>query len=664
VTLSNAMSARSHPPITARLNQTLLAGAALMLCLQAHALTLGRLQVLSAMGEPLRAEVELQDFNPGDATALRLVALPATAYSALGQQNNALASAFEVTLVSGPGAPRLLLSSRQIMDAPFVDFVIEASWPAGRSVREYTALFNDKPAATSPAPSSAVPAVTRPELALSAPQSSSLPSSPANKPPGVADTPTMDTPRRSHVVKAGETAGKIAQTHATQDTTLDQMLLALLRENPQAFTGGNVNQLRAGSVLQIPQAPTAQSVAPSEARQLIQLQHNAFETLRQRIAQTAPSREVPSANRESIGQVTAPVQAAPLSAADKLTLSKGEVSAKDGPGQPKQAPQPAPASDPSADKLAQDLQTRDLESGNRKLSGQLDELQKLSDQAQATAKAAPVPTEPSPITPPDSNNASEAKQPATADPSPPAAHSESAGDVTGSEANIDAQTKPSHGLIDQLIAMPWIPGLAAGLLVALASLGAYRVRQRRKQADAAVSTPEAPEVSAAWQAPVQEDDPSTAPSSPLPNLTLPESAQALMAQLPDLNLPSLDAEDTSPNHDMAAPPAGLEAPEQDLSDDEPTSATAAAITATHMPMSLDLGGLSLDLDVPDLSGDLSDRPSDKASTQEALATKLALAQEFMAMGDKEGARALVDEVLANSSGELRAQAEALLFELA
>jgi pilus assembly protein FimV len=660
------------------LSSTMLAGAALMLCLQAQALTLGRLQVLSGLGEPLRAEIEVNDLNAADIAGLRLLALPATAYSTLSQQNNALASAFEITLVSGPGAPRLLLSSRQVMDAPFVDFVIEASWPAGRSVREYTALFNEKPNTASAAPSTTVPDVTSPEVALNTSPTANF--NAANKASN-SGGPVATTEGRSHVVKAGETAGKIAQTHTGKDITLDQMLLALLRENPQAFIGGNVNQLRAGSVLQIPQAQVAQSVAPAEALKLIKLQHSEFETLRQRIAQTAPAREVPSANRESAGQVTVPVQTAAAPAADKLTLSQSDVAAQDGAAKKEQAP----------DQLAKDLQTRDVQSENLKTATNLDELQKLSDEAAATAKVAPAPATQTSA----SSTAPETKPADAINTKPEGSAAEAPAGLPGQNTDQDTNkdtaqaTPPPSGLIDHLIALPWVPAMAAGLLAVLGSLAVYRVRQRRKQGepepsaqskDAVVTgnTPEPVELSAPWQAAAPEDDPSSAPMSALPaglpdlnlDVDVPASSKDLMADLPDLDLPQLDNDNLSlsqPSSASATSDAQTQnpvqdtaqvSPEQDLSDDEPLDANTPV---AHTPMNLDLGGLSLDLDVPDLSA--SD-PTSSPSDNEAMSNKLALAKEFVAMGDKEGARALVDEVLANSSGEVRAQAESLLFELA
>ena len=137
-----------------------------------------------------------------------------------------------------------------------------------------------------------------------------------------------------------------------------------------------------------------------------------------------------------------------------------------------------------------------------------------------------------------------------------------------------------------------------------------------------------------------------------------------MSALPP-GLPSLDLD---LNLDLEVPDltANLQA---DLRADPPT----ATPTASPVDLTPDLNTQAADFS-DDEPTTLTSAPSPLSAhsssdarptaSQAALTTKLALAQEFMAMGDKEGARALVDEVLANSSGELRAQAEALLFELA
>lgn len=145
------------------------------------------------------------------------------------------------------------------------------------------------------------------------------------------------------------------------------------------------------------------------------------------------------------------------------------------------------------------------------------------------------------------------------------------------------------------------------------------------------------------------------------DLDVPAPSERTTTQLP-ANLPDLSLAQLTPANTSSAANA---APAQDLSDDEPSEPSSASSSSTPpSALPFNLEGLSLDLDVPaDLpTPSATDAPA--APSDEALATKLALAQEFMAMGDKEGARPLVDEVLAHGRDELRAKAQALLFDLA
>jgi pilus assembly protein FimV len=76
-------------------------------------------------------------------------------------------------------------------------------------------------------------------------------------------------------------------------------------------------------------------------------------------------------------------------------------------------------------------------------------------------------------------------------------------------------------------------------------------------------------------------------------------------------------------------------------------------------LEFDLGSLSLDLDAS--SQELADAPS--TENEDPLGTKLALAEEFVSIGDEDGARALIEEVVAESSGEMRAKAQRALASL-
>eukprot|EP01038_Epipyxis_sp_PR26KG_P018947 gene18947-26824_t len=85
-------------------------------------------------------------------------------------------------------------------------------------------------------------------------------------------------------VQAGDTAGRIANAYKPAGVSLDQMLVAMMRTNPDAFIQGNVNRLRAGAVLQMPDQAAAQSTTAPEARQILAAQARDFNDFRRKLA--------------------------------------------------------------------------------------------------------------------------------------------------------------------------------------------------------------------------------------------------------------------------------------------------------------------------------------------------------------------------------------------
>ncbi len=86
----------------------------------------------------------------------------------------------------------------------------------------------------------------------------------------------------------------------------------------------------------------------------------------------------------------------------------------------------------------------------------------------------------------------------------------------------------------------------------------------------------------------------------------------------------------------------------------PASPAPAAAAADNL-MNFDMGGLSLDLGTP------SEQPD--SGNEDPLATKLALADEFKAIGDTDGARALIEEIIAEASGDMKSRAQKALAAL-
>ena len=131
--------------------------------LEAQALSLGRVTVLSALGEPLRAEIEIPQITAEEAASLKTGIPNPAAFRAAGVEYNPALAGAAITLHQRPdGRSYLRLVSDKTVSEPFVDLILEAQWSSGRLVRDYTLLF-DPPSMRSPAPLAAgAPQVSTP----------------------------------------------------------------------------------------------------------------------------------------------------------------------------------------------------------------------------------------------------------------------------------------------------------------------------------------------------------------------------------------------------------------------------------------------------------------------------------------------------------------------
>jgi pilus assembly protein FimV len=330
------------------------AAAALAVCawmpIDAAALGLGRLSVQSALGESLRAEIDVTALTPEEASSLKVRVASPDAYRAAGVDYNAALAAANVTLQRrADGRPYLRLTGDRPVGEPFVDVILELNWSSGRLVREFTMLF-DPPATRAAAPASAPavisPAPTAPAVvAAPVPPRAAAPASPAvtpvpaprpaPAPRAAAAEPPGTGAASEYRVKAGDTLYRIATRTQQPGVSLDQMLVALYRSNPSAFLGNNMNRLKAGAVLSVPSGDETRGISPTDAKQVIQAQSADFGAYRAKLAGGVPITAVPDSSRSAAGKVQADVQdrkAAAGGTPDKLTLSKGAVGAsKPGP---------------------------------------------------------------------------------------------------------------------------------------------------------------------------------------------------------------------------------------------------------------------------------------------------------------------------------------------
>ena len=307
----------------------------------AGAAGLGKLTVLSVLGQPLRAEVELSASGEELGSLSARLATP-EAFKQAGIEYIPAVGGIRFSLDKRPsGQPYLRLSSERAINEAFLDILVEMSWSSGRLVREYTFLL-DPPEA---APKVAAP-VSLPEAPRETPAAQATPVPPpreALRPPGpplavpAVEAPpprpqpkprvTEVKPPLTRTVKTGDTLGKIAQQARPEGVSLDQMLVALFRSNEDAFDAHNMNRLRAGRILNLPEVATIQAVDASDAKKTVVAQASDFNAYRKKLAASVAAAPVKEAapQQAASGKITPKVQdkaPAPMAGKDKLEVSK------------------------------------------------------------------------------------------------------------------------------------------------------------------------------------------------------------------------------------------------------------------------------------------------------------------------------------------------------
>ncbi|MFZ1181403.1 MAG: FimV/HubP family polar landmark protein [Herbaspirillum sp.] len=359
---------------------------ALALPVGAHAAELGKLTVLSSLGQPLHAEIELNSVSKEEEGALvaRLASVDVFKKANIG--SDPVLSSLQFSIEQRQGKQLVSITSLQTINEPFVDLQLELSGNGSRLVREYTFLL-DPPDLRRPQVVLASPGVQAVAAALpvvndndeeptSSISTKSAPSSLAEEvirngysssqggltnapvPAAVAakTVPTVAKPaaksvsavgkRRnrhsaavakgakpeggSYRVKKGDTLAGIARRTKDSTVSLDQMLVALYRANPDAFIGENMNWLRAGRILSVPDATTAGAVDNGEARATVVTQARDFNAYRHTLAGQAVSGSIGkarTAKQSDGGKITARVKekSSASAARDKLQLSKADA---------------------------------------------------------------------------------------------------------------------------------------------------------------------------------------------------------------------------------------------------------------------------------------------------------------------------------------------------
>lgn len=471
---------------------------------------LGRLTILSAIGQPLVGEIDLVSVRKEEiATLAARIASPDAYRNANINFSPALVGARTTVEKRPNGQLYLRVTSTRPVEEPFVDLLVELTWNTGRIVREYTALIDPPGFGPTPAATPVAVPETRPAPAAPiAPPAARQAAPAAAAPSGGAPSAQTYGP-----VQSGDTLRKIAAGVKPQGVSLDQMLVAIFRSNPDAFINNNMNLLRTGRILKIPEGAELAAVTPAEADKEIRLQATDWNAYRQRAAGAAS--EIPTGEaRAASGKVSTRVDdpgAAPGAAKEVVKVSKG-APAKPGTGGERELQDRIRSLEEEA--TAREKTLKDSSDRIASLEKTIKDMQRLLELKGVAVPpppgkpaAEPPAAKPEPVAPPPEAAKPEEKAPAEPPPVAQTKPEPAPAEKPPAEPPKVAEKKPAPPPPPP--EEPWWsdPMLLGGGLLALGVLGggAYAISRRRKQQAAPAITEEEP----SFKAPAQPAELST-----------------------------------------------------------------------------------------------------------------------------------------------------------
>lgn len=348
---------------------------ALLPCV-AGAAGLGRLTVLSALGQPFSAEIELVSVTKEELGSLSARLANVEAYQAANLQYNPSLTGARAIIERRPnGQVYVKIVSTRPVTEPFIDVLIELTWAAGRLSREYTALLDPPGTAAPPAPVIAASPESRPGP-TPAPQPKAKPDRAPSRP--IAPAAPMVGGKEYGPIQRGETLGKIAREVMPEGITLEQMLVALYRSNADAFINKNLNLVRTGKILRVPDKEEVAAITKGEAVKVYRTHVADWNSYRQKVADAAG--KAPADGRTAVsGKITTKVEETRPGgdAKDVVRLSKGEAPGATAKGKPRSSAERIRALEEEA--VAREKALKDANERVTQLEKTIKDMQKLAE---------------------------------------------------------------------------------------------------------------------------------------------------------------------------------------------------------------------------------------------------------------------------------------------
>ncbi len=652
----------------------------------AAALGLGQIVVKSRIGQPLLAEIPIISNDPAELEQLRAGLASPDTFARIGLEppRGIVAVLQFAPALDAAGRPIIRVTSAQPVTEPLLTFLVQVDWGQGRLVREYSALVDTPRTVSAPlqppidAPSVAQPdvierpppVVITPTPVVPAPATARTPApaanggraaEPARRDNGIAVGPPRPAPARPSAdatrpspvasqygpVKAGESLSQIAGRLDLPDSmSIEQSMIALLRANPAAFIGGNINQLKQGAVLRV---PAAAEIADLEVRQAVALVQAQARQWRQARRGSPPTAVAVAGGVPLAAPKTAPGKVRAPSGARLEIIPPGASRAT------RAGTQSGITAGGEGQMLRQELQqtkeslaARDAEL--RELKGRVADLEKLqADQQQL-------------LTLKDSELAAAQQRLATSNKAAalPTAPAKVSTAVTAQAAS-PAQTPSAASVV------PWVLGGVVALVLAV--LAAWLLRRRRAPiprfvAPSAMSASSLADAFAAFPAtsPVQES-PEKVSSRPARAVAQRRKSTAMpVAEVEDAVIDPTNIDATSV--DEATPP--LEPAQFESIDPTHSEVEAPAeLWSRRDRQKLPTGRPELAAAPAWHSGKprVAGSPVPVPAVVTPVGERLELAQAYLDLGDGESARQLLAEVADSGDAASRQQASRMLREL-
>lgn len=333
-----------------KIKQISLAVCLALLPLSSYAAGLGKLNVNSGIGEPLKAEIELLSVTPEELSTLAASIASEDAYAQQGIPRLGIHNNIKVEIAkNADGSPVLKIRSSQPVSDPYLDMLIQVDWATGRLQREYTVLLD--PPGYKPDTSTASIPVTLPSAAGANSTQSTTRGSTSNlsdatqpviqktkkqkrpAPPVVKQEPVSEPVAKGDqelTTKRGDTLIAVAKEVQIEGVSLDQMLVGLYENNQEAFTKGNMNRLKVGQIIKVPSKEVLTSVDGQQAKKTIKMHSVNWNAYRNALAgnvEAAPAMAEAEQKQSTSGKIaTAEDKAAPVATGPKdvVKLSAGE----------------------------------------------------------------------------------------------------------------------------------------------------------------------------------------------------------------------------------------------------------------------------------------------------------------------------------------------------